>query len=172
MMEGRDACFFFVCLFFVFVFFLVISCTQQSVLQYSSIHSQVLPLPIAVLTLLFPFCSCSVSFSSLLCIHLVRLLKNNEVVSNLFAVWTLCLTMKLVHLNLNSKGAFIFNSYPRKTYIQSLLKAFTSFHFFMKNLLILWSMSKKCISNLWSFHHHFCRGKARGKYHLCHWNDA
>lgn len=161
MIEGRDACFFF--------WLLVV---HSSLLQYSSIHSQVLPLPIALLTLLFPFCSCSVSFSSLLCIHLVRVLKNNEVVSNLFAVWMLCLTMKLVHLNLNSKGAFIFNSYPRKTYIQSLFKAFTSFHFFMKNLLILWSMSKQCISNLWSFHHHFYRGKARGKYHLCHWNDA
>ena len=33
-------------------------------------------------------------------------------------------------------------------------------------------MSKQCISNLWSFHHCFCRRRAWGKYHLCHWNDA
>lgn len=31
-------------------------------------------------------------------------------------------------------------------------------------------MSKQSFSNLWSFHHHFCRLRACGKYHLCYWN--
>lgn len=51
--------------------------------------------------------------------------------------------MKLLHLNLYSKGPFLYSNYPRKTYMQSLLEACTSFHCFMKNLLIY----KVCLSN-------------------------
>lgn len=51
--------------------------------------------------------------------------------------------MKLLHLNLYSKGPFLYSNYPRKTYMQSLLETCTSFHCFMKNLLIY----KVCLSN-------------------------
>lgn len=145
-------------------------CTRQSALHQHPQPSAVFALAVLIVLLLLH--SCCAIFITLLCTFPFRVLENNEAVPNFFAVWVLCLMMKLVHLNLNSKGAFLFNSFPRKTYMQSLLEAFTSFHCFMKNLLILWSMSKQCISNLWSFHHHFCRLRACGKYHLCHLNDA